>query len=78
MAAFISGAAYNLLRIAKLSVSEVKAWAQVCKRAFAVDVAATKTIRARCESHSGKRCHDEIRTEPQCWCGTAGFCITLL
>ena len=48
------------------------------KRAFVVAVAATKTIRTRCEGDSGKQCHDEIRPEPQCWRGTAGFCITLL
>jgi hypothetical protein len=43
-----------------------------------VAVAATKTIQTRCEGDSGKRCHDEIRPEPQCWRDTAGFCISLL
>ena len=37
-----------------------------------------RSARTRCEGDSGKRCHDEIRPEPQCWRGTAGFCITLL
>ena len=48
------------------------------KRTFVVAVAATKTIRTRCEGDSGEQCHDEIRPKLQCWRGTAGFCISLL
>tara|TARA_R110001583_G_scaffold191541_8_gene357021 strand:+ start:1989 stop:2156 length:168 start_codon:yes stop_codon:yes gene_type:complete len=37
-----------------------------------------KAIEKQCESRFRKRCHNDIRTEPQRWRGITGFYIILL
>ena len=76
-AVFISGAAYNLLRIAKLSDSGVAAWPARPKGVRHLRWVAGK-MRIELQIQFSRRSQHEDQPEPFGWCGIQRSCAGLL